>query len=197
MSAFGSVIIDDTSPFDKRFKSAHRTDIADTRGPLQLTVPVAKPQTAGIHGKPTWNDVRISSHGQWWRVHQTSLASAYGRTPFYEFYIDRLRPFFDETAVSSFNSIASLDKASDGLLRAILGTNTKVIFKSSLDKEAKALHMEDIAGVTDVPYYQVRQEKFGFIAGLSALDLIFNMGPESQVVLFLMNRGAFIQNGTV
>ena len=34
-----------------------------------------------------------------------------------------------------------------------------------------------------VPYYQVRQDNFGFIPHLSILDLIFNMGPESPLVL--------------
>jgi hypothetical protein len=34
-----------------------------------------------------------------------------------------------------------------------------------------------------VRYYQVRADKLGFRKGLSALDLLFNMGPESQLVL--------------
>ena len=34
-----------------------------------------------------------------------------------------------------------------------------------------------------VPYYQVFQEKFGFLPNLSIVDLLFNMGPESLLVL--------------
>jgi hypothetical protein len=29
------------------------------------------------------------------------------------------------------------------------------------------------------PYYQVYQQKYGFLPNLSILDLLFNMGPES------------------
>ena len=29
------------------------------------------------------------------------------------------------------------------------------------------------------PYYQVFREKFGFVPGLSVMDLLFNEGPES------------------
>ena len=34
-----------------------------------------------------------------------------------------------------------------------------------------------------VPYYQVFQERLGFIPNLSIVDLLFNMGPESLIVL--------------
>ena len=34
-----------------------------------------------------------------------------------------------------------------------------------------------------LPYYQVFKEKFGFIPNLSIVDLLFNMGPESLLVL--------------
>ena len=34
-----------------------------------------------------------------------------------------------------------------------------------------------------VPYYQVFQEKQGFIPNLSIVDLLFNLGPESLLLL--------------
>ena len=34
------------------------------------------------------------------------------------------------------------------------------------------------------PYYQVFSSKLGFIPDASILDLLFNMGPESQLVLY-------------
>ena len=33
------------------------------------------------------------------------------------------------------------------------------------------------------PYYQVYQQKHGFLPNLSILDLLFNMGPESILYL--------------
>ena len=36
---------------------------------------------------------------------------------------------------------------------------------------------------TAQPYYQVFQERLGFLPNLSIVDLLFNMGPESLLVL--------------
>ena len=33
------------------------------------------------------------------------------------------------------------------------------------------------------PYYQVFEQKYGFIANLSILDLLFNMGNEAQLII--------------
>ena len=46
----------------------------------------------------------------------------------------------------------------------------------------KDFHIEDPAFVAE-PYYQVFKEKFGFLPNLSIADLLFNMGPESMLVL--------------
>ena len=42
------------------------------------------------------------------------------------------------------------------------------------------------------PYRQVRGDKLGFIAGLSILDLVFNLGPEAQLYLNEMAEEAFM-----
>ena len=38
------------------------------------------------------------------------------------------------------------------------------------------------------PYYQVFSQKFGFLPDLSIIDLLFNMGPESLLVLQQSNK---------
>ena len=41
-------------------------------------------------------DIRISDHGNWRHLHWQALVSAYGETPFFEYYADDIRPFFEE-----------------------------------------------------------------------------------------------------
>ncbi len=193
MSAFGHVVIDDTARFDKRFKSAHRCLIADTRGPLRLTVPIRKPADSERQSPLKWSDIAISDHGQWWQDVDVSLASAYGRTPFYEFYIDRLRHFFDRNTTTAFESVAQLDIAVDSAIRAILGLVSRVTYKSSDSDKAAVREAPNVSGGTSekillpklkkVEYYQVRNHKLGFIPSLSILDLIFNLGPEAPFIL--------------
>jgi hypothetical protein len=183
----------DDALFDKRRKEVHRYTIADVNGPLTLTVPIVKP-----HGlqNATWQDVRLSDHGQWWHVHRISLESAYGRTPFFEFYIDRFLPFLSREAVDRFPSIIAYDRAIDAEISRILfpkglpafsnesferhesfETASNGRFCAPSDCEGKARAKEA------VPYWQPRQERFGFIGGLSILDLIFCLGPEAALYL--------------
>jgi len=68
----------------------NRCVIATPQGPLPLTVPVE-----GFGGeKCKMKDVRISSHGSWRRQHWNALESAYGETPFFEYYADDIKEFY-------------------------------------------------------------------------------------------------------
>jgi len=185
IGACSRVIIDDTARYDKRRKDTHRFDIIDTHGLKSLTVPVSKPD--GVTGVLRWSDIGISRHGQWWHVIAETLASAYGRTPFFEFYIDRLKPFFSSATPDDFHDVASLCRAADQTIRTILGFDNEVLYASQTGNGGKRLpdspHSSTEIATRTVEYYQVRSGKFGFVPHLSILDLIFNMGPESALVL--------------
>lgn len=43
-------------------------------------------------------------------------------------------------------------------------------------------------------YYQVFQERLGFLPNLSIVDLLFNMGPESLLVLQASHRGGNVHS---
>ena len=69
----------------------NRCIIAAANGPQVLTVPIER--TDGQ--KCPMRDVRISDHGEWRHLHWNALVSAYGESPFFEFYADDIRPFFE------------------------------------------------------------------------------------------------------
>lgn len=165
----GPVVIDSATRFDKRCKQAHRCTIADARGPLDITVPVAKP-----YGK-TWAVVAVSLHDQWWETARTALESAYGRTPYFEFYADDFLPLLDP---ARFSSVAALNRAFDEAIRRCLALPVEVSYADLNSPEAT-----DPAPVDVGPYWQVRQDRFGYIPHLSTLDLLFNLGPESILQL--------------
>lgn len=155
--------------FDKRCKSAHRTSIADTRGVLELTVPVEKP-----YGR-TWAETRVSLHGRWWEVMTTALESAYGRTPYFEFYADDFLPIIADP--EKFTSVAALNAAFDVAIRRAIGLAIPVEAAPAGSKPTAIQPWEPS------PYWQVRREKLGFIGGLSILDMVFNLGPETLIYL--------------
>ena len=70
----------------------NRCVIASANGPQTLTVPTERYD--GL--KCPMRDIRISDHGNWRHMHWQALVSAYGETPFFEYYADDLRPYFEE-----------------------------------------------------------------------------------------------------
>lgn len=170
-AAGGRATIALSAPYDKRRKETHRYEIADTRGRLMLTVPVHPP-----HGIPRarWTDVAVSDHGRWQSVHAQALASAYGRTPFYEFYIDRLSPLLFAPGGTPLADIIR------GLNAAVLDI---LLIENHVDYRGEAVVPLCTADGPHTPYWQLRAPQFGFLPGLSILDLIFNLGPEAAVAV--------------
>lgn len=166
--------------FDKRRKEIHRFTIADVNGPLTLTLPVVKP-----HGKPyaTWRDVRLSPHGQWWHVHRTALESAYGRTPFFEFYIDRFLPFLSPEAVDGYPSVVDFNEAIDREIAPLLLLPDPALEAAGGPDAWLSPEPEAELRLKEFPYWQPRAGRFGFLPGLSVLDLLFCLGPEAALWL--------------
>ena len=97
----------------------NRCVIAGPDGPLPLTVPV---ESRPSPHTPTC-DVRISDHGNWRHLHWQALTSAYEGSPYFEYYADDFRPFYERR----FDFLVDFN---DGLRRtvcALLGLETPVI----------------------------------------------------------------------
>ena len=187
MASHRNVVIDRYCRYDKRRKLMHHYDIADVNGRLTLTVPIAKPRIGA-----TWNDAGVSAHGGWWNIHKVALWSAYGRTPFFEYYIDELMPYLQPRDGIQPESLMDLNISFDAIIRRIAGIESNIRYeltqteKELIDK--KDCLISDYRNSnfdlnTPIEYYQVRASQQGFIPNLTMLDLIFNMGPETPLVL--------------
>lgn len=172
MASYQAVYIDYSMRYDKREKAVHRYEIADTRGRLQLTVPVSRPE--GFHDGLRWTDIAVSAHGRWWEIQRTALESAYGRTPFFEFYIDKFSRVFEPRPVEG-ERITDLCRDADATVRRIMELKTYV-----LDSMPEGIPFDDYRRAeipaAETPYRQVRQQQLGFVANLSILDRLFNLG---------------------
>ena len=68
----------------------NRMLIPTTNGPLALTIPTNHDISLSM------KDIRISDHANWRHVHWNALLSAYGESPFFEYYQDDIRPFYEK-----------------------------------------------------------------------------------------------------
>lgn len=158
-----------------------RTWIRASNRTLPLTVPVGK-RGAKIPIK----DKRISYSEKWPHQHWQSLIAAYANSPYFEFYREDLEAFFQQ----EFTFLPDLLLASLELTKGILQADFKVMlteeyllseayeadFRNSFDPSLQQL--PDWFGAREYP--QVFE---GFVPGLSILDLVFNLGPESRLYL--------------
>lgn len=161
----------------------NRCVIATANGTQTLTVPIERYDGT----KCPMRDIRISDHGNWRHLHWNALVSAYGETPFFEFYADDLRPFFEKRHTFLFDLNLDIMHTMCQLLdvRPQVTLSEQYIVLLSEDdavvdfREAiRPKHPLPDADFNPTPYYQVRAQRHGFLPNLSILDLLFNEGPE-------------------
>ena len=163
----------------------NRCLIATTQGVQALTVPVERNSPLSTLDSQLIKDVRISDHGNWRHLHWNALVSAYGESPFFEYYQDDIRPFFEKRweYLFDFNEVIR-EKMCE-----LLDIQPKVGYSLEFKQSTVNKNIDYREGIqpkhpmTDPDfepksYYQVYQQKHGFLANLSVLDLLFNMGPE-------------------
>lgn len=166
----------------------NRCTIAAPDGELALSIPTVKPDTL----KCPLRDIRISDHGNWRHLHWNAIESAYNHTPYFEYYKDDFRPFYEKKYefLADFNEelcrlVCSLIDMQPTVERTTeyrpLPSQDEDDFRERIHPK-KDFRLEDPAFFPQ-PYYQVFQERHGFLPNLSIIDLLFNMGPESLLVL--------------
>jgi hypothetical protein len=163
----------------------NRCMIVDANGPLALTIPTEK--TA--EGKCLMRDIRISDHGNWRHRHWNALEAAYRHTPFFLYYEDDLRPFYEK----KYEYLYDFNFELTHLMCQLIGIDTPLQRTTEYGSSSPTLDLRECihpkhawntdAAFTPKEYYQVFKEKHGFMPNMSIADLLFNMGPESILVL--------------
>ena len=158
-------------------------------GLLNLIIPTVHDQRMGAV-----KDVRIEYVTPWQRAHWRSIESAYNNTPFYLYYKDALKPFFEHKFEYLFDFNTQLTQT----LMKCLQIDTKVACTECfspyeendlrLEIHPKAAHKPDYRYRLNDPYYQVFEDKFGFSPNLSLIDLLFNEGPQAANYLHNLTK---------
>lgn len=162
----------------------NRTVIMNGNGALNLIIPTIHDGRMGIV-----KDVRIEYVTPWQRAHWRSIESAYNNTPYYLYYKDALKPFFEREYEYLFDFNLQLIQTLMQLLRLDREIQTTTTFTPYTSEDTRLLihpkhsRKEDYPFRLKTPYYQVFEDKFGFVPNLSVIDLLFNEGPQAATYL--------------
>ena len=136
-----------------------------------LTVPVIK-----VNGNHTMTrDIRITESIPWQRLHWRSIETAYNNSPFFLYYKDEFVCIYEKR----FDFLVDLNITLIEVIFNILGIKKEIRFTEQFMKGSEGIDNTAILKKAFSPYTQVFSPKYGFLADLSIIDLIFNMGPEA------------------
>ena len=174
------ILIEQYNHYEKK-TFQNRCEILAANGKIALSVPVEKTK----YPKTPFKDIKIAYHTDWQKQHFKAIISAYQNSPFCEYYIDDLRPFFEKR----YNFLIDLNQE---LQVALLNLLDEPIEYAMTDAFLQEPDVEDLRfafhpKIRDLriysPYIQVFSDRLSFHPNLSILDLLFNLGPESEIYL--------------
>jgi hypothetical protein len=175
-----NVLIEQNENFTKQ-TYRNRCEILSSNGKLALVVPLVKD-----HGKKTQVDkIKIDYSAPWQRIHLYAIRSAYGKTPFFIHYFDEVKEIIE----SGEETLWGLNKRTIEFFANTFGIKqpqptTDFIkeysagcdLRNSISPKSKS--NPNSRSVSHSEYFQAFSEKFGFVPGLSIIDLLFNVGPD-------------------
>lgn len=173
----------------QRRTNRNRTTILAANGILDISVPVKIAQSG------LYKDTLVNYNTPWNQQHKRSLMSAYNSTPYYEYYADDFNSFLDK----KHSFLIDMNIELMELIASLIGV--KINYRMTESFGLCPENVEDLRiaiepkfqerlseGLNEVKYYQIFEEKFGFVRNLSILDMLFNAGPETLLLLREINR---------
>ncbi|MDO4692403.1 MAG: WbqC family protein [Porphyromonadaceae bacterium] len=162
-----------------------RCRIVDAGGVQILSLPVEH----GLGRRQTIRELRLSGHGDWQRTHMQAIRTAYGASPFFEYYWDEIetelrRPWvylwdMNLTMIELIASMIDLDIRLEETKGYLQPSDASDDWRYRIRPKHP---LEDFSFAAR-PYYQPFAQRRGFVSNASILDLLFNMGPEALLVL--------------
>ncbi len=152
----------------------NRCRILSPNGPLDLRVPV-------VHdGERLVSRIRVDWSTPWLRQTEYAIDTAYYSSPFFEYYRDELYALLDRR--QEFLWDLNLDIIR--LMCSKTGIAPRIVPTSDWQERAEEDWREAFSPKREAPfavrpYWQVFRDRFGFVPGLSVMDLLFNEGPGS------------------
>lgn len=162
----------------------NRSEILGANGVIELTVPIERGRS-----KQLMKEARIDNSSKWQKIHWRSIQSAYGKSPYFEYYADQLARCYAQRY--EFLLDANHDLMS--CLLMLSGLSVEYSYSENYIDEER-VDMEDYRSWVNPKNKGAYQEKlsileypqvFGsnFVEGLSLADLLFCEGPNAGAMI--------------
>jgi hypothetical protein len=165
----------DNRKWHKKGQSLNRMSIYGPNKVIDLSVPLE----GGRAVKSLIKDLKIANRNSWQRIHWRSIHDSYRKAPWFEEYAPELERLY----LQNYNFLWDWNINTVNWSLKVMGLN-KVILSEMEDppKKEEGLHSfcdQQKWPIEYPPYHQVFSDRHGFIANLSIVDLIMNLGPEA------------------
>ena len=161
----------------------NRYFLSGPNGILSMSIPLEK----GKNYRTPIKEVKISYAENWVGQHINTIKSCYGSSPYFIHYSDEIFALLERR----FSYLLDLNENARELISKITGIRIATGQTEQYQEQPQCQDLRDRYGIkskisSGITYSQVFEEKFGFIDGLSILDLVFCTGPESKILLTRM-----------
>lgn len=162
----------------------NRCQIISANGIMALTIPLTK----GKHQQAAIREVLIDNNQDWKTQHWRSIQTAYGGSPYFDYYKDDFIELYQKKHLFLFDFCLDVQE----LILQNLQLQPTICFSNSYQKEladncidfrnnSLPKNYQQAQDTCFYPEYypQVFEYKHGFVQNLSILDLLFCTGPEA------------------
>lgn len=156
----------------------NRCYIMTAGGTQFLTVPV---YLGSLH-KTRIRDIRIDYSKRWRQIHSGALKSAYNSSPFFIYYFETLEKIIlrdhkylvdlNMELLSEILNILKIEVQPVYATKFLPVNSVKGDYRYTIDPKKESRYVQK-------EYFQVFNSLYGFVPGLSIIDLVFNMGPDT------------------
>lgn len=175
------LILDKAEHFEK-MSYRNKYYITGANGPITLSIPL----TDGREQRKPMVDVEICNKDRWQVQHWRTLVSVYKRSPYFEHYEPSLEALFH----TPYGSLIAFDLATIEWLKKQLKQTFHIEFADNyvknypdaIDVRNMKRSKEDVSNAPK--YYQLFEERNGFLPNLCMLDLLFSEGPGAIELIY-------------
>lgn len=181
LKKYPEVIIEHHEHFPKQ-TYRNRCEVYSPNGVLTLSVPLVKRDQ-----RQSTKDIKISYEDHWQKLHWRSIESCYRRSPFFEYFEDDFRPFYED---KKFEYLIDLNEELQQVVLKLLKLKPNYSFTTDYRKSyenaddfreliSPKIDLKTDPNFTPHPYMQVFAPRHGFLPNLSIVDLLFNEGSKA------------------